>query len=93
MFDDFIKVAAAGIEIRLCDVEANTKAIIAEAKKLAKSDCKVIVFPELCITGYSLGELFFQEEVLKQALDGLFEICKKTASLMILSIIRKKLRS
>ncbi len=81
MFDDFIKVAAAGIEIKLCDVKTNTAAIVKEAKRLAKSDCKVIVFPELCITGYSLGELFFQEKVLDGAIDGLFEVAKATASL------------
>lgn len=78
MKDGFIKVAAATPSVKVADCEYNVKNI----KKLMKEACdmgvKVTVFPELCITSYSCGELFLQEELLSGAKKGLLDIVKES---------------
>ena len=76
MKDNFIKVAAVTPDIRVGDTEFNTESIIGNIKEAAKKGVKLAVFPELCITGYTCGDLFLQDTLLKGALDGLEEICK-----------------
>lgn len=76
MKDNFIKVAAVTPDIRVGDTEFNTQSIICNIKEAAKKGVKLAVFPELCITGYTCGDLFLQDTLLKGALDGLEEICK-----------------
>ena len=76
MKDNFIKVAAVTPDIRVGDTEFNTQSIICNIKEAAKRGVKLAVFPELCITGYTCGDLFLQDTLLKGALDGLEEICK-----------------
>lgn len=64
MKDGFIKVAAATPEIRVADTEYNASAIIEAAKDAASRGAKLIVFPELCITGYTCADLFLQQTLL-----------------------------
>ncbi|MFA5749144.1 MAG: hypothetical protein WC927_03485, partial [Bacilli bacterium] len=56
----FIKVAAASPKVRLADTEFNTTEILKILKNL-KDVPEIIVFPELAISGYSCGDLFYQE--------------------------------
>lgn len=63
---DFIKVAAASPKIVLGKPLENVKEMLNILKKLDK-DVDIIVFPELAITGYSCGDLFYSEDLyLKQ---------------------------
>ncbi|SFQ15043.1 NAD+ synthase (glutamine-hydrolysing) [Lachnospiraceae bacterium XBB1006] len=78
MKDGFIKVATATPKVVVADVEANVKEIISLIHKAAEEQVMVTVFPELCITGYTCGELFFQESLLKAAREGLLKIAKAT---------------
>lgn len=74
MKDGFIKVAAATPDIKVADCEYNSSQIrklIEEAQSLS---VKVLVFPELCLTGYTCGELFLQDTLLKGALAELKRI-------------------
>ena len=74
MKDGFIKVAAATPGIRVADVAYNTAQIKSMMEKAVEEGAKVVVFPELCLTGYTCGDLFTQEILLEQAKQGLKEI-------------------
>lgn len=56
----FIKVCAATPEIKVADVTYNVKSICASANKAAEAGAQLVVFPELCLTGYTCGDLFNQ---------------------------------
>ncbi|MFT8340946.1 MAG: NAD(+) synthase [Clostridium beijerinckii] len=75
---DFIKVAAACPKTRVADVDYNVKNILQCINDAVKNESKFIVFPELCLTAYTCGDLFLQEYLLNKALDGIFEILDST---------------
>ncbi len=79
MKDGFIKVAAATPKIRVADPVYNTKKIMEKMEEAEKQRAVVVVFPELCITGYSCGDLFFMESLLEEAKQSLIEIAEGTA--------------
>lgn len=83
----FIRVAAATPQIRLTDCAANGKKIIDQIKQAYKNSASVIVFPELCITGYTCSDLFFQKSLLSACENTLKEILSETKNLDIISII------
>lgn len=76
MKDGFIKVAAATPKIRVADPFYNADRIMEQMDKATKKGAKVVVFPELCITGYTCGDLFLQEPLLKGAMQALGKIVK-----------------
>ena len=78
MKDGFIKVAAATPGIRVADVAYNTVQIKSMMEKAVEEGAKVVVFPELGLTGYTCGDLFTQEILLEQAKQGLKEIGEAT---------------
>ena len=80
----FYRVAASSPEIYLGDCVNNADNIIHIAESLAKKDVQLVVFPELCITGYSCADMFLRKELLAQAQQELDRI--KTA-LQDLSIL------
>lgn len=51
MRDGYVKVAAVTPELKVADIEFNISKICSYIDEAAKSDNKIIVFPELCITG------------------------------------------
>ena len=59
----FVKVAAASCDIRVADVDYNTEQICRMIDETTEAGAKVVVFPELCITGYTcLLRMFFLRE-------------------------------
>ncbi|CUX39063.1 NAD(+) synthase [Clostridium sp. C105KSO13] len=78
MKQGFVKVAAATPDIRVADVEYNTKRICEDISKAALEGAKILVFPELCITGYTCGDLFTQEVLLRSAKSALHQIAAFT---------------
>lgn len=81
MKQGFIKVAAATPDIRVADTAFNAREIIKKMKEAAENGAKIIVFPELCITGYTCGDLFTQDILLEQAKVGLCRIAEETKEL------------
>ena len=71
----FVKVAAVTTDIKVADVAYNTEQIL---KKLDEVEAKVIVFPELCITGYTCSDLFLQDVLLRDAKKALLQIAEAT---------------
>lgn len=78
MKDGFIKVAAATPDIRVADVAFNTEQICRMIDETEKKGAKIVVFPELCITGYTCGDLFTQDILLEKAREGLFKVAGHT---------------
>ena len=81
MKDGFIRVACATPKIKVADCAHNAKAIISQAKEAAASGASLIVFPELCITGYTCSDLFLQRSLLISAEKALAEIIEETKEL------------
>ena len=74
----FVKTAAVTPKIRVADTVYNTEKIILGIEEAAGNGAKIIVFPELCITGYTCADLFLQELLLRKAEEGLFAIAEHT---------------
>ncbi len=80
MENGFIKVAAVTPRVVVANITENTKEIIRLIDEaVSGSGAKIVVFPELCITGYSCGDLFGQKILIKKAYDALVEIALHTA--------------
>ena len=78
MKNGFIKVAAATPDIRVADVEFNTQNIINAMEEAQKNGAKILVFPELCVTGYTCSDLFDHSVLLKASRKALLEIAENT---------------
>jgi NAD+ synthase (glutamine-hydrolysing) len=78
MKDGFIKVAAATPKIVVADTKHNVEKIKECVSLAAAMGVKLLVLPELCITGYTCGDLFYQETLLTAALDALIDIANFT---------------
>lgn len=78
MKDGFIKVGAGTPDVRVGDCAYNAGEIIRMIHEMAEQGAKVMVFPELCITSYSCGDLFWQETLLNEARAQLLRIAGAT---------------
>lgn len=87
MKDGFIRVGAANIHTKIADCISNTEQIIKMMKKASENQTKVLVFPELAITGYTCEDLFFQERLLNEALNQLKNIVEASESFNMVTII------
>lgn len=79
MKNGFVKVAAATPDIRVADVEFNTQNIINVMEVAQKNGAKILVFPELCVTGYTCSDLFDHSVLLKASRKALLEIAENTS--------------
>ena len=75
---DFVRIACAVPPVKVGDVKKNTADICTYIEKADLQKADVVVFPELALTGYSCGDLFFQSSLLSAALDGLKTIAACT---------------
>ena len=78
MKQGFIKVAAVTPDVRVADVDYNTEKICGAIDEAAQEHAKIVVFPELCITGYTCGDLYLQDVLLSRAKAALNRIAKYT---------------
>ena len=81
MQDGFVKIAAATPDLHVADCTYNASEIVKLAKQAADRGAKLIVFPELCLTGYTCGDLFLQQTLLDGALSALETVRRETAGL------------
>lgn len=80
----FVKVAACSFPIELGNTMANAKSIVNKVAKAQEDNVKVLVFPELCITGYTCGDMFLRNDLLEQAKLALEYILKETRNSTVL---------
>ena len=79
MKDGFIKVAAGVPRCTVADVKANTVEIKKLIDKADTAKINLLCLPELCVTGYTCGDLFFSDTLLTSAKNALKEIAEYTA--------------
>ena len=82
-----VRVAVATPLVRPGAVDANVRALIAAAIDAARQDAAVVVFPELCVTGYTCADLFQQDTLLAAANDGIAAFLAGTCDLASLFLI------
>ncbi len=87
MNDGFVRCGAATVDIRVADTDYNTKNIIKAINSAADNGIKLLVLPELCITGYTCGDLFLQKTLLDSAKQSLIKIAGDTKNLDIVSVV------
>jgi NAD+ synthase (glutamine-hydrolysing) len=73
---NFIRVGAACPKTKVADIEFNIENIKECIDQGFTSKTKMLVFPELCITAYTCGDLFLQENLLEKSIEALNTICK-----------------
>ena len=87
MKDGFIKVAAASPKLKVADCEYNEEQILSSIKEAEQAGVKLLVFPELCISGYTCGDLFLQDALLRGCEDTLKTLLEQTKELDILYVV------
>ena len=70
----FVKLAAATPEIRVAEPEYNTAAALRAMEQAAAAGAKLLVLPELCLTGYTCEDLFLSRSLLDSAWEGLLRL-------------------
>ena len=78
MRDNFIRCAAVSPDVTVADPLANELSIKAYMDEAAKNNVSVLVFPELCLTGYTCNDLFLQDTLLKNSLDAVIRLAEYT---------------
>lgn len=78
MKQGFIKVAAGTPKISVADCEHNCREIEKAVYTMAERGAKIMVFPELCITGYTCGDLFWQQLLLDKAKEAVNHLAERT---------------
>ena len=76
MKQGFVKVAAASCAVVVADVRENTRVILETIHKMEDEGAKVMVLPELALTGYTCSDLFWQSQMIDAAKEGLKEIAR-----------------
>lgn len=92
MRQGFIKTAAATPKIVVADCKANGEEILRLVREMAKEHAKLMVFPELCITGYTCGDLFSQRCLIESAWETVLHIAKETEEVDALIFIGAPVR-
>lgn len=83
----YIRVASAKPEVRVGDVTFNVERIKEMTKTADKEGVKIIVFPELSLTGYTCGDLFFQSLLIEKSMEALKSIAEFTETLDLTIIV------
>ena len=87
MGDGYVRVAAATPKLRVADTEYNRKEMLSLMQEAAGEGVKLLVFPELSITGYTVQDLFLSSQLIKSAEDGLHRYCEGTKGSDVLSFV------
>ena len=87
MKDGFIRVCAATPLVNVADCDFNEKQIIEIINEANSKDTNILVLPELCITGYTCGDLFSQEALIFAAKASLARIASHTKGMKLLTFV------
>lgn len=92
----FLRVAAASPTLRVADCDYNIREIKSVLEHAGRESVQIVCFPELSITGYSCGDLFFQEALQRRAVAALAELVafmKEEASLIAIVGLPLRIKS
>jgi len=87
MQNGFVKAAAATPPLRVADPTYNALRVVELTRQAAEKGASIIVFPELCLTGYTCGDLFLQKILQEKALEALCAVRDATANWNIITIV------
>lgn len=83
----FVRFAAATPSLRVADCQYNTDEILKMIVDAENEGVSAIVFPELCITGYTCGDLFLDNTLLKESKKNLSRILDVTRQLSMVIVV------
>ena len=93
MKDGFISVAAGTPHIRVADCRYNAEQIFRLMREAESQGIKILALPELCLTGYTCGDLFLHDTLLDGAMEGLRTILEATRNLEVLTALGMPVRA
>lgn len=88
----YVRVAAAVPHMRVADCQYNASEIKKQITEAVKEGVQVVCFPELSITGYTCADLFFTQQLQKDALIALEDVCAFTRDLPIIILVGAPLK-
>lgn len=71
---EYLRIGVVSPELRIANVDFNVRKILEECKKIEEEKAEIVVFPELSLTGYTCGDLFYQKELQSKSIEGLRQI-------------------
>jgi len=83
----FVKIGAATCDVRVADVAFNGEQIRKSIDEACEKKIRVLGFPELCVTGYTCGDLFLQDVLINAAHDEVIAIAEHTKGKNILIVV------
>ncbi|WP_026602143.1 NAD+ synthase [Methylomonas sp. 11b] len=78
-----IKIALAQLNLTVADIQTNTGKILAAAEQAKQRQADLVVFPELCVTGYPPEDLLFRPDFIHQAQQAVAEIAEKVSGITV----------
>ncbi|MCM1336278.1 MAG: NAD(+) synthase [Candidatus Amulumruptor caecigallinarius] len=87
MHDGYLRVAAVTPPVQPADVDHNVEAILALLPRLEQIGVEIALFPEMCITGYTCGDLFHTDTLLAAAAEAVDRLQEEVKRLRTLAII------
>ena len=88
----FVRVAAAVPMLRVADCKQNAQVIKEQIDEAINEGVEIVCFPELSITGYTCADLFFTQQLQRDALDALKDICLYTREKAIIILVGAPLK-
>lgn len=83
----FARVAACTVPVRVADPATNARAVVEQARACAEEGVAVAIFPELCLSGYAVDDLFLQDVLLDAVLDAIAEIVEQSEDLLPVIVV------
>lgn len=88
----YLRVSAAYPEVALADPDTNSARVAEMIVEISAEGASIIVFPELCLTGYSCGDLFMQPLLLDVAMRQLVKIADATKNIHVTAVVGLPIR-
>ena len=88
----FARVAACTLPVALADPAENARRVLAQARECDADGVAVAVFPELCLTGYSVEDLFLQDTLLEAVTDAVDHLVEASRDLLPVLVVGAPLR-
>ncbi|HEY0904540.1 MAG TPA: nitrilase-related carbon-nitrogen hydrolase, partial [Marmoricola sp.] len=83
----FARVAACTVPIRVADPATNLRAVLVQARACADEGVAVAIFPELCLSGYAIDDLFLQDTLLRAVEDAIAQLVEESGDLLPVLVV------
>jgi NAD+ synthase (glutamine-hydrolysing) len=83
----YIRVGVSSPNVKVADIEFNVNQIVSVLETASKHKCQIVAFPELSITGYTCGDLFYQENLLNTSIEALEYLAEYLATKQMTAVV------